>query len=216
MRLILLGCPGAGKGTQAKMLADRYRIPQISTGEILRTAITAKSELGLKVKNIVEKGYLVPDSLIIKLVEFRLHSEDCRNGFLLDGFPRTLAQAEALQEIESIDYVIDIDVPEEEVIRRLSGRRIHSASGRTYHTIYQPPQVPDKDDVTGEALVQRPDDHEEVIRKRLAVYQMQTEPLRDFYMHLHIPHYIKINGIGSVEEVKQKILHALETQRFVL
>src|SRR5437870_9796731 len=160
MRLILLGCPGAGKGTQAKLITEKYHIPQISTGDILRNAIREGSELGKKVKAIVESGQLVPDELVIRLVQERLKQPDASKGFLLDGFPRTVAQAEALQTLSPIDYVIDIDVPEEEVVRRLSGRRIHPASGRIYHLLYNPPHQANLDDVTGESLIQRQDDTE--------------------------------------------------------
>lgn len=212
MRLILLGCPGAGKGTQAKLLADKYHIPQISTGDILRSAIQQGSELGKKVKEIVEGGRLVPDDIMIQLVKERLKQPDCKNGFLLDGFPRTVVQAEALHHETDIDYVIDMDVPEDEIVKRLSGRRIHPSSGRIYHLTYQPPQVADKDDITGEALIQRPDDNEETVRKRLTVYQAQTHPLREFYLHfkgVHKPQYVKIDGTGTVDEIKNKIFSAL-------
>lgn len=219
MRLILLGCPGAGKGTQAKLIIQRYHIPQISTGDILRAAIQQGTDLGKKVKEIVESGRLVTDEIVIQLVEERIKQADCKNGFLLDGFPRTVVQAEALHKITSIDYVIDIDVPEEEIVKRLSGRRIHPASGRIYHVIYQPPRVADKDDQTGEPLIQRPDDSEETVRKRLAVYQAQTSPLRDYYMHfkgqpgMQIPQYVKIDGTGSVDEIKNKIFSILDNSK---
>jgi len=205
MRLILLGAPGAGKGTQAKLIAEQYAIPQISTGDLLRDAILKGTHLGKEVKQIVESGQLVPDPLMIKLVEERLSQPDCKNGYLLDGFPRTVQQAEALAQITPIDFVIDIDVPEEEIIKRLSGRRIHPASGRTYHIHYNPPKNKDYDDVTGEALIQRPDDQEEIIRKRLTVYQTQTSPLRDFYHHSTKSYYAKINGLGTVDEIKNQI-----------
>lgn len=158
MRIILLGCPGAGKGTQAKLISEKYHVPQISTGDIFRAAIQNHTELGKKIKALVEQGQLVPDDLVIQLVLERIKQADCARGFLLDGFPRTIAQAEALHQHTSIDFIIDIDVPEEEVVKRLSGRRIHPASGRTYHIDYHPPQKEDKDDVTGEPLIQRPDD----------------------------------------------------------
>lgn len=216
MRLILLGCPGAGKGTQAKLIIDKYHIPQISTGDILRAAIQQGTELGKKVKQIVDSGSLVSDDIVIQLVQERFKQPDCKNGFLLDGFPRTVAQAEALQKITSIDYVIDIDVPEEEIVNRLSGRRVHPASGRTYHVIHQPPKVEGKDDVTGEDLIQRPDDSEETIRKRLAIYQAQTSPLRDYYQHYQasgsekVPQYIKIDGTQSVDTIKNQIFSLLD------
>lgn len=218
MRLILLGCPGAGKGTQAKFITERYQIPQISTGDILRAAIRQGSELGNKVKTIVESGQLVPDEVVILLVQERLTQPDTQNGFLLDGFPRTVAQAEALSKITDIDCVIDIDVPAEEVIQRLSGRRIHPASGRTYHITNQPPKIEGKDDVTGEPLIQRPDDTEETVRKRLEVYQTQTSPLRDFYKNYPVtntqaPNYVKIEGTGSVDEIRDHIFSVLDKQR---
>jgi len=169
MRLILLGCPGAGKGTQAKLIAEKYHIPQISTGDMMRDAIQQQTELGKKIQTIVESGQLVPDDVVIELVKQRLQQSDCKNGFLLDGFPRTVAQAQALEQQTTLDAVIDIDVAESEVIKRLSGRRVHAASGRTYHTHYQPPKIEGKDDMTGEPLIQRPDDKEETVRKRLAV-----------------------------------------------
>lgn len=216
MRLILLGCPGAGKGTQAKFITEKYHIPQISTGEILRAAIKKGSPLGMKVKVIVEGGQLVPDDLMIQLVLERIKQPDCKNGFLLDGFPRTVVQADALHKVTAINYVIDIDVPADEIVKRLSGRRIHPASGRIYHLIYQPPKENGKDDVTGEPLIQRPDDSEETIRKRLAIYQAQTSPLRDYYLHfkpqanIRAPHYIKIDGLGSVEDIKSAIFSQLD------
>jgi adenylate kinase len=217
MRLILLGCPGAGKGTQAKLLTERFHIPQISTGDILRSAIQQNTDLGKKVKSIMESGHLVPDELVIELVQERIKQADALNGFLLDGFPRTIAQAQALEQLTPIDYVIDIDVPEEEVVKRLSGRRTHAASGRTYHLLYSPPKNPGQDDITGEALIQRPDDSEETIRKRLQVYQTQTSPLREYYSDTktraqsgaQTPLYAKINGMGSVEDIKGEILSIL-------
>lgn len=215
MRLILLGCPGAGKGTQAKGISEKYHIPQISTGDILRAAIQQGTGLGKKVKEIVESGQLVPDKIVIQLVLERINQPDCKNGFLLDGFPRTVTQAEALHEHTNIDFVIDIDVPEEEIIKRLTGRRIHPASGRIYHLYYQPPKEMDKDDVTGEVLVQRPDDAEDTVRKRLAVYQAQTSPLREYYLHFKEqpgtkkPQYVKIAGLGSVTDIQQQIFSVL-------
>ncbi|RDI46081.1 adenylate kinase [Aquicella lusitana] len=215
MRLILLGCPGAGKGTQAKLITEKFQIPQISTGDILRSAIQQDSALGKQVKEIVESGRLVPDEIVIQLVQERIKQPDAQNGFLLDGFPRTVTQAEALHKHTDIDYVIDIDVPEEEILRRLTGRRIHPDSGRTYHVLYQPPKEAGKDDVTGEPLVQRPDDSEETVRKRLAVYQAQTSPLREYYSNFQAqpgvqkPYYVKVDGTGSVDEIKKKIFSAL-------
>lgn len=213
MRLILLGCPGAGKGSQAKFITEKYHLPQISTGEILRAAIEQGSELGKQVKEIVDSGQLVPDDIVIRLVQERIKQSDCQNGFLLDGFPRTIAQAEALQKLTKIDYVIDIDVPEEEIVNRLSGRRIHPASGRTYHVLYHPPKVDNKDDVTGEALVHRPDDNEETVRKRLRVYQTQTAPLRAYYQHQGDILYVKINGTGSFEDIKNLIFSVLDEKK---
>lgn len=219
MRLLLLGCPGAGKGTQAKLISERYHIPPISTGDILRSAIQQATDLGNQVKAIVDSGRLVPDEIVIALVRDRIRKPDCKNGFLLDGFPRTVAQAEALQKLTAIDYVIDIDVPEVEVIRRLSGRRIHPASGRIYHIHSNPPREKDKDDVTGEPLIQRPDDSEETVRNRLSVYQNQTHPLREYYAHLakssETPHpqYIKIDGTGSVDEIKNSIFTLLDKRK---
>jgi len=216
MRLILLGCPGAGKGTQAKLIAEKYHIPQISTGDMMRDAIQQQTELGKKIQTIVESGQLVPDDVVIELVKQRLQQSDCKNGFLLDGFPRTVAQAQALEQQTTLDAVIDIDVAESEVIKRLSGRRVHAASGRTYHTHYQPPKIEGKDDMTGEPLIQRPDDKEETVRKRLAVYQAQTSPLRHYYQHFkaqpgqQAPRYIKIEGIGTVIEINRTISSELD------
>lgn len=214
MRIILLGAPGAGKGTQAKLIMEKYHIPQISTGDILRAAIKQGSDLGNQVKAIVEGGQLVTDELIISLVKERLKQSDCANGFLLDGFPRTIMQAEALNHLTPLDYVIDIDVPEEEIIKRLSGRRVHPASGRTYHLATHPPKVSGIDDLTGEPLVQRPDDSEATVRKRLHVYQEQTSPLRDFYVKVSQtqakPIYVRISGMGSVDEINRQIMQALD------
>lgn len=209
MRLILLGCPGAGKGTQAKFISEKFHIPQISTGDILRSAIQQGTTLGKQVKQIVDGGQLVPDEIMIALVQERIKQPDCKNGFLLDGFPRTIAQAEALQKLTPIDGVIDIDVPEDEVVRRLSGRRVHPASGRSYHVIYQPPRVAGLDDVSGEPLVQRPDDTEETVRKRLGVYQAQTSPLRQHYQHTN-QGYVKIDGTGSVDDIRNHIVSILD------
>lgn len=215
MRLILLGCPGAGKGTQANYITEKFGIPQISTGDMFRTAIQQQTDLGKKIKKIVETGQLVPDEWVIELVKERLSQPDAKKGFLLDGFPRTVAQANALQAITPIDAVIDIDVPYDEILKRLTGRRIHPASGRIYHLIYQPPRFPNKDDLTGEALVQRPDDTEETVRKRLQIYENQTSPLRSHYDAIaHTskgnPQYIKINGLGSVDRIKNDILSTLQ------
>lgn len=219
MRLILLGCPGAGKGTQAKLISEKYHIPAISTGDILRSAIQQGSDLGKKVKAIVEGGQLVPDDIMIQLVQERIKQPDCANGFLLDGFPRTVAQAEALSQFATIDYVIDIDVPEDEVVKRLSGRRIHPTSGRIYHITYNPPTTPNRDDITGEPLLQRPDDKEETIRHRLKVYQTQTSPLRQHYQQapsnagIKMPQYVKIDGIGLMDDIKKQIFSILDTTK---
>jgi adenylate kinase len=221
MRLILLGAPGAGKGTQSKELTKRYGIPQISTGDILRTAVANGSELGIKVKAIMESGQLVPDELVIALVDERIKQPDCKPGFLLDGFPRTVAQADALQKLTGIDFVIDIDVADEDIIQRLTGRRMHLPSGRIYHVDNHPPKVTGVDDVTGEPLVQRPDDTEETVRKRLAVYHEQTSPLRHFYSHYHArsgevaPQYVKINGGLPVNEISDTIYSLLDKARSV-
>ncbi|HLB42138.1 MAG TPA: adenylate kinase [Gammaproteobacteria bacterium] len=218
MRLILLGCPGAGKGTQAKLITEKYHIPQISTGDILRVAIQQSTPLGKHVKEMVESGRLVPDDVVIQLVKNRLQQADCMTGFLLDGFPRTVPQAEALHSTTAIDYVIDIDVLEDELIKRLSGRRIHLASGRIYHVLYHPPKIPDTDDVTGEALLQRPDDKEETVRKRLAIYRAETQPLREYYQNFKMDAklqkltYIKIDGNASVEEINRKIIAVLSAK----
>jgi adenylate kinase len=217
MRVMLLGPPGAGKGTQAKLIAERYHIPQISTGDILRRAIQNDTELGRRVKMIVEEGQLVPDELVIQLVKERLQGADCAQGFLLDGFPRTVAQAQALHAFAPVDFVMEMDVPDEEIVKRLSGRRIHPASGRIYHVLYNPPQVPDQDDVTGGPLVLRPDDSEATVRKRLSVYHAQTAPLRDFYIHFsqhhpgeRPPRYIKMDGTAPVDTIKNDIFSVLD------
>ncbi len=216
MRLVLLGCPGVGKGTQAKFIKEKYNIAQISTGDMLRAAINAKTPLGMQVKQIMDEGKLVSDDIMIALVKDRVQASDCANGFLLDGFPRTIPQAEALDENHiHLDYVVEIKVPDAELIKRLSGRRVHPASGRVYHIEHNPPQTPGKDDMTGEPLIQRPDDQEETIRKRLAVYHQQTEPLVSYYINQakeeadHSPIHICIDGRGTVEEVKERIFTAL-------
>ncbi len=216
MRLVLLGCPGVGKGTQAKFIKERYHIVQISTGDMLRTAIHAGTSLGVQVKQIMDEGRLVSDDIMIALVKARVQEPDCANGFLLDGFPRTIPQAEALHENHvHLDYVVEIRVPDAELIKRLSGRRVHPGSGRVYHIEHSPPKVSGIDDVTGEPLIQRPDDHEETIRKRLALYHQQTEPLVNYYINQakeepdHSPTHIRIDGRGTVEEVKNRIFTAL-------
>ena len=217
MRLILLGPPGAGKGTQASFIRERFGIPQISTGEMLRTAVKAGTPVGQAAKQVMEAGRLVSDDIIIGLVRERLRQPDCMNGYLFDGFPRTIPQAEAMRNSGvDIDFVLEIDVGTEEIIRRLSGRRVHPASGRNYHLVFSPPEVPGKDDVTGESLIQRDDDREETIRKRLEVYRRQTQPLVEYYSKwaeqgdARAPRYRKISGIGAVEEIRVRILAALE------
>jgi adenylate kinase len=213
MRVILLGAPGAGKGTQARFICERFSIPQISTGDMLRAAVKAGTELGLKAKAVMASGALVSDDLIIGLVKERIAQEDCANGFLFDGFPRTIPQAEAIQEAGiRIDHVLEIAADDEEIVRRLSGRRVHEASGRIYHVVYNPPKQEGVDDETGEALVQREDDKEETVRHRLEVYHNQTAPLIDFYRSLpgeDAPVYHRVDGIGSVDEIKAEILRTL-------
>ena len=217
MRLILLGAPGAGKGTQAANICARYNIPQISTGDMLRAAVKAGTPLGLQAKAVMDAGALVSDDIIIGLVRDRLLQPDCAGGFLFDGFPRTIAQADALKAAGvPIDYVLDFDVPDEDIVERLSGRRVHPSSGRVYHVKYNPPKAPGKDDVTGDDLVQRDDDHEDTVRKRLAVYHAQTKPLVDYYTRwaqsgeAQAPKLRKISGVGTVDEVGQRIFAALE------
>jgi adenylate kinase len=216
MRLILLGGPGAGKGTQANYIKEKYGIPQISTGDMLRAQIKAGTELGMKAKAIMDAGGLVSDDIIIDMVKARLKEPDCKNGYLFDGFPRTIPQAEAMKQAGvPIDYVVEIDVPDEEIIKRMSGRRVHVASGRTYHVVFNPPKIPGKDDVTGEDLIQRDDDKEETVKKRLEVYHAQTEPLVKYYSDWAArgepgaPKYVKIPGIGRVEEIRDAIFKAL-------
>ena len=213
MRVILLGAPGAGKGTQAQFIMQQYAIPQISTGDMLRAAVKAGTELGLAAKKVMDAGGLVSDDLIIGLVKERITQADCANGFLFDGFPRTIPQAQALVDAGiDIDHVVELDVPDADIIERLSGRRVHPASGRVYHTKYNPPKEEGKDDVTGDALIQRDDDQEDTIRKRLAIYQSQTRPLVDFYQQLagdKAPVYTHIVGVGSMDDIKAKVFAAL-------
>jgi adenylate kinase len=216
MRVILLGAPGAGKGTQAQYISEAFEIPQISTGDMLRAAVKAQTPLGIAAKKIMDEGGLVSDDIIIGLVKERIGQADCLNGCLFDGFPRTIAQADALRTAGiRIDSIVEIDVPDEEIIRRMSGRRVHPASGRTYHVLFNPPAVAGKDDVTGEDLVQRDDDSEETVRKRLKVYHDQTEPLIGYYRDLahngadDAPKYCKIAGIGEVDEIRTGIIDAL-------
>lgn len=211
MRIILLGAPGAGKGTQAQILKDKFNIPQISTGDMLRAAIKANTKLGIEAKQFMDSGALVPDKLIIELVKERIQDQDCKQGFLLDGFPRTIPQAEAMKQASiSIDIVIEIDVPDNVIVERLSGRRTHLASGRIYHIQNNPPKIQDKDDITGEPLVQRDDDKKETILKRLDVYHSQTKPLVDYYSKWAASEnerlrYIKINGLGDVKDIQKTI-----------
>lgn len=217
MRLILLGAPGAGKGTQAHFIKERFGVPQISTGDMLRAAAKAGSPLGMVAKQVMDQGGLVPDDLIVGLVKDRIAAPDCAHGFLFDGFPRTIPQAQAMRDAGvAVDYVVEIDVPDEEIISRISGRRVHPASGRIYHTQYNPPKVPGKDDVSGEPLVQRDDDEEDVVRKRLQIYQDQTRQLVDYYAQWAAqgdegaPFYIKVSGLGSAESIRDNIFDALD------
>jgi len=216
MRLILLGGPGAGKGTQANYIKEKYGIPQISTGDMLRAQIKAGSELGMKAKAIMDAGGLVSDDIIIGMVKARLTEADCQNGYLFDGFPRTIPQAEAMKAAGvPIDYVVEIDVADEEIVKRMSGCRVHVASGRTYHVVFNPPKVAGKDDVTGEDLIQRDDDQEETVKKRLDVYHAQTEPLVKYYGdwgksgEAGAPKYVKVAGVGKVEGIRDAIFAAL-------
>jgi adenylate kinase len=217
MRFILLGPPGAGKGTQASFITKKYSIPQISTGDMLRAAIKAGSELGLKAKKIMDAGQLVPDDVIINLVKQRITEPDCSGGFLFDGFPRTIAQAEAMKSAGvNIDYVIEIAVPDEEIVLRMSGRRVHLASGRTYHIKFNPPKVVDKDDVTGEPLIQRQDDAAATVKERLNVYHQQTKPLIEYYATWQAqgdpkaPKHRKVSGTGTVEQIRDSIFAVIK------
>ena len=216
MRLILLGAPGAGKGTQASYIKEKYNIPQISTGDMLRTAVKAGTPLGIAAKTVMDVGGLVSDDIIINLVKERIKDADCANGFLFDGFPRTIPQAQAMKDAGiPIDYVVEIDVLDDEIIKRMSGRRVHPASGRTYHIVFNPPKVAGKDDITGEELVQRPDDVEDTVIKRLHVYHEQTKPLVEYYTawaksgDAKAPKCVNVPGVGSVEDIRDKIFKAL-------
>jgi adenylate kinase len=216
MRLILLGAPGAGKGTQAAFICKRFGIPQISTGDMLRAAVKAGSPLGVAAKKVMDSGALVGDDIIIGLVKERLAQPDCASGFLFDGFPRTIPQADALKAAGiKLDVVLEIDVPDEAIIERLSGRRVHAASGRTYHLVFNPPKAAGKDDATGDDLIQRDDDREDTVRHRLAVYHSQTRPLVDYYSHWAesgdaiAPRYRRISGQGTVDEITGRALAAL-------
>ncbi len=216
MRLILLGGPGAGKGTQANYIKEKFGIPQISTGDMLRAAVKAGTPLGVAARKVMDSGGLVSDDIIIGLVQERISQADCKNGFLFDGFPRTIPQAEAMKNAAvKIDYVVEIEVDDAEIIQRMSGRRVHVASGRTYHMVFNPPTVPGKDDVTGDDLIQRDDDKEQTVAKRLQIYHEQTEPLVGYYTRWansndnQAPRYRRIPGIGKVEEIRDRIFAAL-------
>jgi adenylate kinase len=218
MRILLLGLPGAGKGTQAQFLIERYGIPQISTGDMLREAMKANTPLGNEVRGYMDRGALVPDKLVIELVKERIKAPDCSRGFIMDGFPRTLPQAEALRQAGiDINFVIEIEVGDGEILRRMSGRRVHPASGRSYHIEFKPPLVEGKDDVTGEPLVQRSDDNEETVKRRIQTYHEQTKPLINYYLSWaasgdkRAPHYVNIYGRGSVEHIRDKIFAAIES-----
>ena len=217
MKLILLGAPGAGKGTQAKFICEKFGIPQISTGDMLRAQVKAGTPLGMEAKKHMDSGGLVPDAVIIGMVKERLKEADCKNGYLFDGFPRTIPQAEAMKEAGvPLDIVLEIDVPDQDIIDRMAGRRVHLASGRTYHITYNPPKVAGKDDVTGEDLIQRDDDKEETVRHRLDIYHSQTKPLVTFYTNwknagdVKAPKVEKVAGVGSVDEITSRVLGALK------
>jgi len=218
MKVLLLGAPGAGKGTQAQFIKEAFNIPQISTGDMLRAAVKAGTTLGIEAKKIMDAGGLVRDDIIIGLVKERIQEADCANGFLFDSFPRTLAQAEAMKEAGVVlDFVVEIDVPDEAIVERMSGRRVHLSSGRTYHLVYNPPKVAGKDDETGEDLIQRDDDQAETVQKRLNVYHEQTEVLVDYYgkqsVETGLPGYIKVDGTQDVNEVKEHVLAQLQESK---
>jgi adenylate kinase len=219
MRIILLGLPGAGKGTQARFLIEKYRIPQISTGDMLRAAMKQGSTLGIKAREYMERGELVPDDVVIELVKERLRAPDCARGFIMDGFPRTIGQAEALSNAGiDIDFIVEIEVSDNEILRRMIGRRVHLASGRSYHVEFNPPRVPGKDDVTGEPLVQRADDDKDTVMQRIATYHSVTKPLVAYYMKAResgdprAPLYVNIYGTGSVEHIRDKLFAALASR----
>ena len=213
MRVILLGGPGAGKGTQAGFIKDKYNIPQISTGDMLRAHVKSGSELGVAAKKIMDEGGLVSDDIIMGMVKERITEDDCENGYLFDGFPRTIPQAQSLKDAGvPVEAIVEIDVPDEEIIKRMSGRRVHLASGRTYHVVFNPPKVEGKDDETGEDLIQRDDDNEETVKARLKVYHDQTEPLIDFYTKEEADgnvKYVKIDGVGGVDSIRDQIFNGL-------
>jgi adenylate kinase len=218
MRLILLGPPGAGKGTQAGFITAHFGIPQISTGDMLRAAVKAQTPLGIAAKQVMDSGGLVSDDIIVGLVRERLKDGDCAGGYLFDGFPRTIPQADAMRTAQvALDYVLELTVPDDDIIERMSGRRVHPASGRTYHVLFNPPKVDGKDDITGEELVQRDDDREATVRKRLTVYQSQTRPLVDYYQRwarddaAQAPRYVRIDGVGSVDAIRDRTLAALSS-----
>ena len=216
IRIILLGLPGAGKGTQAQFLMHRFEIPQISTGDMLRAEIKAGTALGAEAKKYMDAGALVPDPLVTAMTKARIKQRDCKNGFIIDGFPRTIAQAEALRDARiDIDFVVEIEVADDEILRRMSGRRIHPGSGRSYHIEFNPPKVAGRDDITGEPLIQRPDDNEDTVKQRIANYHAQTKPLVNYYLTLaasgdkRAPRYVNVYGRGSVEHIRDKIIAAL-------
>ncbi len=217
MNIILLGPPGAGKGTQAAHICEKFNIPQISTGDMLRAAVVARTPIGLKAKKVIDEGSLVSDDIIIELVKDRIQSQDCKNGYLFDGFPRTIAQADALKlEGIKIDYVVEVKVPDEDIVVRMSGRRVHLSSGRTYHIVFNPPNVENKDDLTGDDLIQRVDDKEEIVRDRLSIYHEQTQPLVNYYSEVALKHnsvtkFYAISGVGTLDEVKTRINTVLES-----
>ena len=217
MNVILLGPPGAGKGTQAAHICEKFNIPQISTGDMLRAAVVARTPIGLKAKKVIDEGSLVSDDIMIELVKERIQSQDCKNGYLFDGFPRTIAQADALKlEGIKIDYVVEVQVPDEDIVVRMSGRRVHLSSGRTYHIVFNPPNVENKDDLTGDDLIQRVDDKEEIVRDRLSIYHKQTQPLVNYYRKVAIKQnsvtkFYAISGVGTLDEVKTRINTVLES-----
>jgi adenylate kinase len=220
MRILLLGLPGAGKGTQAQFLIERYGIPQISTGDMLRAAMKADSRVGREARQYMDRGELVPDDLVIELVKDRIKEPDCADGFIIDGFPRTIAQAEALRDAGiDIDFVIEVEVDDEEILRRMSGRRVHPGSGRSYHVEFNPPKVEGKDDLTGEPLVHRPDDEPATVKRRIDTYHSQTKPLVNYYLNwsssgdLRAPRYVNIYGQGSVQHIRDKIFAALASRQ---